>query len=156
LTDFAKARIIHKYPLQSKPFFYYLPQGGLPACADNLYIGKKVKFQWQRWANHLQLRNGLNFEAIFWELCFALNEELQMSEEINMRIDVSGVCCPLPLIQLAKSVNHLKPGETLEIIGNDPIFESSVRDFCQANGHEILKVFTDASQGVSMLIRVGA
>ena len=47
-----------------------------------------------------------------------------MSKDADARLDVLGVCCPLPLIQLAKSVNNLKPGQTLEIIGNDPIFES--------------------------------
>jgi tRNA 2-thiouridine synthesizing protein A len=78
-----------------------------------------------------------------------------MSKDIDTRLDVMGVCCPLPLIQLAKSVNNLKPGQTLEIIGNDPIFETSVRDFCQVNGHAVLEVSTDDKHSVSMLIRVG-
>jgi TusA-related sulfurtransferase len=78
-----------------------------------------------------------------------------MSKDVDSRLDVNGVCCPLPLIQLAKSVNNLKPGQTLEIIGNDPIFETSVRDFCLANGHAVLEVTADANHSVSMLIRVG-
>ncbi len=78
-----------------------------------------------------------------------------MSKNIDLRVDVSGVCCPLPLIQLAKSVNSLKSGQTLNITGNDPIFETSVRDFCQANGHAVLEVTADDKHSVSMLIRVG-
>lgn len=78
-----------------------------------------------------------------------------MAAEIDSSLDVSGVCCPVPLIQLAKAIKNLKPGQTLEITGNDPIFESSVRDFCQANGHSILDVKTGENRSVSVLIKVG-
>ena len=77
-----------------------------------------------------------------------------MPTDVDSRLDVTGVCCPLPLIQIAKSVNNLKSGQTLEVIGNDPIFESSIRDFCQANGHVVLEVTTSDNRSVTMLIRV--
>jgi len=70
-------------------------------------------------------------------------------------LDVSGVCCPVPLIQLAKTVKDLKPGQVLAITGNDPIFEPSVRDFCQANGHAVLEASTDDQHRVTVQIRVG-
>lgn len=78
-----------------------------------------------------------------------------MSPVIDLRLDVMGVCCPLPLIQIAQSVRTLKRGQTLEIIGNDPIFEASIRDFCRAGGHDVLEVTPRDNHGVSMLIRVG-
>ena len=78
-----------------------------------------------------------------------------MSAEIDSILDVSGMCCPVPLIQLAKSVKNLKPGQTLEVTGNDPIFEPSVRDFCQANGHTILDVKVGDNRRVTMLIKIG-
>jgi TusA-related sulfurtransferase len=78
-----------------------------------------------------------------------------MSADVDLRLDVSGVCCPLPLMQLAKTVKNLSPGQTLEITGNDPIFETSIRDFCQANGHTVLEVTTDHQQRVSLLLKVG-
>ena len=78
-----------------------------------------------------------------------------MSTHIDLIVDVKGVCCPLPLIQLAKSLKTLKSGQTLEIIGNDPIFESTIRDFCQANGHAVLESTKDDSHNVSIVIRVG-
>jgi len=70
-------------------------------------------------------------------------------------LDVCGVCCPLPLIQLATAVKAAGPGRTVEVTGNDPIFESSVRDFCQANGHDVLEVSPGDHRRVSILIRVG-
>jgi TusA-related sulfurtransferase len=84
-----------------------------------------------------------------------MEERLEMSQKIDSRLDVSGVCCPLPLIQLAKHVIGLAPGQTIEITGNDPIFESSVRDFCKANGHAILEVTPGDNRSVNILIRVG-
>ena len=78
-----------------------------------------------------------------------------MAANIDSILDVSGVCCPLPLIHLAKSVKNLKPGQTLEVTGNDPIFEPSVRDFCQANGHAVLDVKVGDNRRVTMLIRIG-
>ena len=44
----------------------------------------------------------------------------KMTKIIDSRLDVTGVCCPLPLIQLAKTTRSLKTGQTLEITGNDP------------------------------------
>jgi TusA-related sulfurtransferase len=70
-------------------------------------------------------------------------------------IDVSGVCCPLPLIQLAKAMHELKPGQTLRITGNDPLFEPAVTDFCTSNRHEILAVTPGAKGSVTIHIKVG-
>lgn len=78
-----------------------------------------------------------------------------MAANVDSRLDVSGVCCPLPLIELAKSIKDLQPGQTLAVTGNDPIFESSVRDFCQANGHTVLDVKTGDNRSVTMRIKVG-
>ncbi|MDR3394413.1 MAG: sulfurtransferase TusA family protein [Parasulfuritortus sp.] len=79
-----------------------------------------------------------------------------MASKIEAHLDVCGVCCPLPLIQLAKAVKELDLGQTIEIIGNDPIFETSVRDFCQANGHTILDVRQGDNRKISILIQVGS
>jgi TusA-related sulfurtransferase len=78
-----------------------------------------------------------------------------MSGHIDSRLDVVGVCCPIPLIELAKAIMPLKAGQTIEIIGNDPIFESSIRDFCKSNGHTILETKPGDKHSVSLLIRVG-
>ena len=52
-------------------------------------------------------------------------------------IDVCGHCCPVPLIQLAKTATDLAPGQTISITGDDPIFAVAVRDFCEMKGHAI-------------------
>lgn len=78
-----------------------------------------------------------------------------MDSHLDAELDVRGVCCPLPLIQLAKAVAGLDAGRTIEITGNDPIFEPSIRDFCQANGHAVLAVNSGDGRQVSIRIRIG-
>jgi TusA-related sulfurtransferase len=78
-----------------------------------------------------------------------------MSIDVDLHVDVCGMCCPVPLIQLANSIKSLRPGQTLEIIGNDPIFESAVHNFCQNNGHTVSVVTTGANYSLSFLIKVG-
>lgn len=68
-------------------------------------------------------------------------------------ISVIGQCCPLPLIELAKAAKQMRPGEVLKITGDDPIFELSVRDFCQAQNLEIVSILTDSPNQISILIR---
>lgn len=76
-------------------------------------------------------------------------------EDVDARVDVCGVCCPLPLIQIAKAADRLAPGQVLEAVGNDPIFETSVRDYCQVNRHTILDVRTGNNSRVTILFQVG-
>lgn len=77
-------------------------------------------------------------------------------EDVDSRLDVCGICCPMPIIRLAKSIKDLRPGQTLEISGNDPIFETSIREFCQAGGHAVLDVKASDKHVVTMRIKVGA
>jgi tRNA 2-thiouridine synthesizing protein A len=58
---------------------------------------------------------------------------------VDKEIDVVGKACPIPLISLAREVRGMQKGQVVRIIGNDPIFESSVVDCCQERGHTILE-----------------
>ena len=70
-------------------------------------------------------------------------------------IDVTGMCCPLPLIHLAKTVQKFPLGQVFKITGNDPSFAPSVTDFCQSNGHEILETTHGENHNTTFLIKVG-
>jgi len=73
----------------------------------------------------------------------------------DLHLNVSGMCCPVPLIRLAASVKTMAVGQVVEVIGNDPLFETSVRHFCQANNHALLEVAPGEGHGVRMRIGVG-
>lgn len=69
-------------------------------------------------------------------------------------LDVRGSCCPMPLIHLAKAVTGLEPGVTVEIVGDDPIFELGIREFCAARGHSVEKTRVDG-RAVHLQLRIG-
>jgi TusA-related sulfurtransferase len=58
---------------------------------------------------------------------------------VDKDIDVCGKACPVPLITLAREVNIMRKGQLLRIIGNDPIFEVSILDFCQEGNYEVME-----------------
>ena len=72
---------------------------------------------------------------------------------VEKHLSVVGDICPIPLIKITQALNGLKPGQTISITGDDPIFESSVRDYCEANELEVLEVQQLANNQVEVLIR---
>jgi len=73
---------------------------------------------------------------------------------VDKEINVLGKACPTPLISLAREVRGMGAGQVVRIIGNDPIFESSVVDFCQERGHAILETARDGKV-VTMTFAIG-
>lgn len=60
--------------------------------------------------------------------------------DVDKDINVLGKSCPIPLITLAKEVNACSKGQVIRVIGNDPIFEPSVVDFCREGGHKVIDI----------------
>ena len=76
-----------------------------------------------------------------------------MPEQDN-NLDVCGLCCPMPLISISKSVSLLEPGNTLKILGDDPIFEQGVRDFCEMNKHEFISIQSQGGRVIEIVIKI--
>lgn len=70
-------------------------------------------------------------------------------------VDVTGKVCPLPLIVLAKEVRSMQKGQMLSIVGDDPIFEESVIDFCREGGHELFDTHREGKK-VTIVFQVQA
>ena len=62
---------------------------------------------------------------------------------VDKEINVVGRACPVPLISLAREVRGMHRGQVVRVVGNDPIFESSVVDFCQERGYALLETTRD-------------
>ncbi len=70
-------------------------------------------------------------------------------------VDVTGMTCPMPLIRLSQSAAMGSPGTKLTIIGDDPIFEQGVRDFCEVNNHEVVSVTPGEGRVIEICIQLG-
>ncbi len=73
--------------------------------------------------------------------------------EFDKEASSVGSCCPMPLIELERAVKTMQQGMVLRMIGDDPIFESGVRDYCDARGFKVLDIETESDQ-VAIYIQV--
>lgn len=69
-------------------------------------------------------------------------------------VNVTGMCCPMPLIVVRKEITNMQKGETLQVEGDDPIFEESITDLCEVGGYEILSNEKVGSRISIMIIKV--
>ena len=60
----------------------------------------------------------------------------------------------MPLITLSQTVSVLSAGQTLSILGDDPIFEQGVRDFCEINQYEVVSVSPLTGRAIEIVIRL--
>lgn len=72
--------------------------------------------------------------------------------EVDEEVDVKGKVCPMPLIALNKQVGKMEKNRLLRIIGDDPLFEEAVLDFCKEKQHEVLENKRDGRK-VSIVLR---
>ena len=71
----------------------------------------------------------------------------------DKQLTLTGYNCPIPVIKLSATIAQLHSGQILSITGDDPILESSIRDYCEANKHEVLSVEKLEKHLIKILIR---
>lgn len=69
-------------------------------------------------------------------------------------IDVTGMSCPMPLITMSQAVDSAPAGNAIKVIGDDPVFEQGVRDFCALKQFEVLSVSPQSGRIVEIIIKV--
>ena len=55
-------------------------------------------------------------------------------------MDLSGLKCPIPIIQSHRKINELSPGDVLVVTTTDPVARHDFRDYCRSTGHKLLKI----------------
>jgi len=59
----------------------------------------------------------------------------------------------MPLIKLSQSTKQLAADKNLRILGDDPIFEQGVRDFCELNDYEIINISPQTGHVIEIIIK---
>ncbi len=72
----------------------------------------------------------------------------------DKEINTQGLSCPVPLVHLARAIRTMQAGEVIQVTGDDPIFETGIRDFCEGNGYELLTTEYGEGRVVSISLRV--
>lgn len=58
----------------------------------------------------------------------------------DKKIDCLGLFCPLPILKVREAIAPLAPGQTLEVLADDPAAEADLKSWAQRTGHAVLAV----------------
>jgi tRNA 2-thiouridine synthesizing protein A len=57
--------------------------------------------------------------------------------EVKARLDARGLFCPMPILKASQMIEKLSPGESLEILADDPAAPSDFVAFSKRTGHPL-------------------
>ncbi len=69
------------------------------------------------------------------------------------QLDVQGYVCPHPQIYTKKALEKLKPGETLQLLFDNPSSGESISAMCETEGNPIVVQTQDAGNTLRWTIR---
>jgi tRNA 2-thiouridine synthesizing protein A len=59
--------------------------------------------------------------------------------ELQHKLDVCGLACPLPLLKARKALRDIEVGQTLEVLATDPGSWRDFAAFAEQSGHGLLE-----------------
>lgn len=63
-----------------------------------------------------------------------------LSDEVStVDLDVCGLCCPGPIVEVSKALEKLDNGEILKVVSTDPGFYSDIESWAKNTGNELLE-----------------
>ncbi len=76
-----------------------------------------------------------------------------LAREIADRtLDTSGTFCPVPIIETAKAVRAMAPGERLLLVGTDPGIESDIEAWCRSTKNALERLWREG-KSIRALVR---
>ena len=74
--------------------------------------------------------------------------------EPDLSIDTSGQFCPVPIVEIAKAIKAVAPGQVVELVATDPGAEGDLAAWCRATKNELLALTRDGKV-LRALVRKG-
>jgi tRNA 2-thiouridine synthesizing protein A len=65
---------------------------------------------------------------------------LEVYSMADLKIDVTGETCPVPLVELRKALKKASPGEIVEVVGTHPASKKEIPMAVEALGSELVDV----------------
>lgn len=70
------------------------------------------------------------------------------------RVDATGHRCPTPTLRLQRALRVMQPGETVELLADDPMARIDVPHFVRSSGDELLEI-RDQAGVLAFAVRKG-
>lgn len=72
-----------------------------------------------------------------------------------VRLDVLGLFCPVPILLAAREMQKLRPGDLLEVVGDDPAIREDMPDWCARAGHLLVEMVDEEQGRIRSLVEKG-
>ncbi len=72
--------------------------------------------------------------------------KFEKTGEGRYQLDVQGYVCPHPQLYTKKALEKLQPGETLDLVFDNPSSGESISAMCQTEGNDIVSQVKDAGK----------
>jgi TusA-related sulfurtransferase len=70
----------------------------------------------------------------------------------DKELDCTGLYCPEPVFRTRMALDELEPGETLEVIADDPAAYEDLKRLAERLGHEVLSLTKEGDE-IKIVIR---
>lgn len=71
------------------------------------------------------------------------------------RLDLTGLLCPLPILLAAREMRKLRPGDLLEVLGDDPGIREDMPVWCERAGHRLVEMVEEEEGRIRSLVEKG-
>ncbi len=68
-----------------------------------------------------------------------------------LKLDLSGLKCPLPVLRTRKALKSLQPGDRLEVVCTDPLAVIDVPNLIRETG-DVIEILRRDANGIAFLI----
>ena len=58
--------------------------------------------------------------------------------QADVVLDCMGMKCPRPIVEMAKRMRKMQPGQVLELHADDPVAKADVPSWCDTTGNEFV------------------
>lgn len=59
---------------------------------------------------------------------------------VNATVDAVGMFCPIPIVKLKLEIEQMEPAQVVEVLADDPGFETDVQSWCRETKHRLLSL----------------
>lgn len=70
-------------------------------------------------------------------------------------LDVLGLFCPVPILLAAREMQNLRPGDLLEVVGDDPGIREDMPDWCARAGHRLVEMVDEEGGRIRSVVEKG-
>ena len=70
-------------------------------------------------------------------------------------LDVLGLFCPVPILLAAREMQNLRPGDLLEVLGDDPGIHEDMPAWCEHAGHRLVEMVDEEGGKIRSVVEKG-